>query len=161
MSSERKIIDRFNIDYKFLSNFQASTFFYDGKRYATVEHAYQAMKSTDPIEQEKIRNAVSPSQAKKFGKNVQLRGDWENIKVDVMRELLEIKFQNPFLRHKLIATGDATLIEGNTWGDTYWGVCKGVGENVLGKLLMELRDKINEEEQTELKEWTVQSTKKL
>lgn len=148
--SRANVIDRFNGDNKFLSNFYASTFFYEGKKYATVEHAYQAAKSHDPIEQEEIRRAVSPSQAKKMGRSVKLVDGWDDIKAKVMLDLLRIKFQNPFLRHLLLQTGDAILIEGNTWHDVYYGVCRcdkcgWQGQNVLGKLLMSIREEIKAE----------------
>lgn len=150
------VIDRFRGDYKFLSNFQASTFFYQGKKYASVEHVYQAMKSNDPDEQEKIRNAIAPSQAKKMGKSVVIRDDWETVKVPLMKEFLKLKFQNPFLRHRLLATKHAILIEGNTWHDVVWGQCKcnkcgGQGQNLLGKLLMEVRAEAYFEEDSDMK----------
>lgn len=147
------VIDRFNNENKFLSNFQASTIFYEGKKYATVEHAYQAQKSVDPQEQEEIRNAISPSQAKKLGRRVKAWDGWSDAKAALMLELLRLKFQNPFLRHKLLATGEAILIEGNTWHDRFYGICRctkcnNQGLNVLGKLLMQVRDEIRLEEAT-------------
>jgi ribA/ribD-fused uncharacterized protein len=151
---QANVINRFNNENKFLSNFQASTFFYKGKKYASVEHAYQALKTLDPDEHEKVRNAVSPSQAKKFGKSLTLREDWDLVKSTIMLELLRLKFQNPFLRMKLIATGNAILIEGVTWHDTFWGVCNcpkhnGEGQNVLGKLLMQVREEVKIEDQSD------------
>lgn len=145
------VIARFNLDNKFLSNFQASTFFYDGNKYTSVEHAYQALKSNDLEQQRLIREAIAPSQAKKMGKSVTLREDWEEVKVPIMKTLLDLKFQNPFLRHRLLATGNAILIEGNTWHDTFWGVCNctkhnGEGQNFLGKLLMTVRDEARKQE---------------
>ena len=149
MSSPEKpnVIERFNGENKFLSNFQTSTFFHEGMKYPSVEHAYQAAKCANADEHEKVRNAISASQAKKFGKEAMLRDDWENVKVPLMKTFLDLKFQNPFLRHKLIATGNAILIEGNTWHDTFWGVCNcpkhnGEGQNMLGKLLMTVRDEV-------------------
>ena len=71
-----------------------------------------------------------------------LRPDWEEVKVQVMRELLYAKFSEEPLRGMLKATGDQHLEEGNNWGDTFWGVCRGRGENWLGKLLMEVRASI-------------------
>ena len=82
---------------------------------------------------------LSGGRAKRLGR-VELRSDWEEVKIEVMREVLRCKFsQNPDLKAKLIATGDAELIEGNNWNDRFWGVCRGVGQNHLGRLLMELR----------------------
>lgn len=149
MSSPEKpnVIERFNADFKFLSNFAGSTFFHDGKKYASVEHAYQAAKCANPDEFEKVRTAISPSQAKKFGKEAMLRDGWDELKVPLMKTFLDIKFTNPFYRFKLIETGKAIIIEGNTWHDTFWGVCNcpkhnGEGQNLLGKLLMAVRDEI-------------------
>jgi ribA/ribD-fused uncharacterized protein len=83
---------------------------------------------------------LAAGQSKKLGKRVELRPDWEDVKIDIMRQVLKSKFtQNPELKAQLIATGDAELIEGNNWNDRFWGVCRGKGQNHLGKLLMEVR----------------------
>lgn len=138
-------IDKFDgTEYGFLSNFYSSPITYEGIVYPTVEHIFQAMKTLDNTERIKIANAATPGQAKRLGRRVALRGDWEEIKVDVMRTALKLKFSNPVLKAKLIATGDAELIEGNTWNDRFWGVCNGTGKNMLGTLLMELRSTLIE-----------------
>ena len=142
-------IDRFVGDFAFLSNFYPSTVYVDGKRYSTVEHAYQAMKSEDPHVQKAIREAKTPGNAKRLGRCVKLRDDWESVKVEIMRDLIRKKFDNPFLRPLLLATGDAYLEEGNHWNDRFWGVCKGTGRNMLGQLLMQVRDEINLEIEAE------------
>ena len=86
----------------------------------------------------------TPGEAKKYGKTVRMRPAWDAIKVGVMAEIVEEKFtQNPHLQEMLLATDDMEIVEGNTWGDTFWGVCDGVGENNLGKVLMELRQRLN------------------
>lgn len=155
--SQANVINRFNNENKFLSNFQASTFFYNGKKYATVEHAYQALKTLDETEHERVRNAIAPSQAKKLGKTLTLREDWEQVKTQTMLDLLRLKFQNPFLRNKLLATNNAIIIEGNSWHDNFWGICNcgkcstEGGQNLLGKLLMSLRDEIRQEELAEIR----------
>jgi len=113
----------------------------DGQEYPTVEHAYQASKTRVPIERRLIRAAISPGDAKRLGKQITLRDDWENVRLDVMRDLLRAKFHPLGLRTLLLSTGERLLIEGNNWNDTFWGVCKGQGENNLGKLLMLTRDK--------------------
>ena len=83
---------------------------------------------------------LNPQAAKRLGRRVELRPDWESVKYDVMYQVCKAKFtQNPNLLERLLATGDAELVEGNTWGDQVWGVCKGVGENHLGKTLMRIR----------------------
>lgn len=89
------------------------------------------------------RISLNPQSAKRLGRSVLLRPDWEEIKYDVMYQVCKAKFQqNPDLGQKLLKTGNAELIEGNTWGDRIWGVCKGIGENNLGKTLMRVRDEL-------------------
>ena len=68
-----------------------------------------------------------------------MRADWNDIKLDIMKRLNEQKFMIPDLRRKLCDTYPHDLIEGNTWGDTFWGVCDGKGSNHLGKILMAIR----------------------
>lgn len=142
--SDKKIIDSFTAasGYGFLSNFHPSTIFVDGKSYPTVEHAIQAHKTTDEKTKDLIRRAKTPGEAKKLGRAVQLREDWEQVKVGLMRDFIRKKFENPFLRPLLLDTGDADLVEGNTWNDTFWGVCRGSGLNWLGKILMEVREEL-------------------
>lgn len=139
---QKAVIDAFSGEFGFLSNFYEATVYVDGKRFRTVEHAYQAMKFSDPSAREVVRNAKTPGEAKKLGKSAQLPPDWETKKVGIMRELVTKKFDNPFLRELLLATADAELVEGNWWGDRFWGVCKGSGQNWLGKILMEVRDEL-------------------
>ena len=127
-------------DHPFLSNFYPSIVTYEGEVYATVEHAYQAAKTLDLKERETIRKTFSPGKAKKLGKTVLIREDWEEIKVEVMYHLLQQKFSNPDLKEKLLATGEVYIEETNTWGDTFWGCCpQGKGKNMLGILLMAIR----------------------
>lgn len=139
----------FRGEFGFLSNFYEATIYVDGKKYKSVEHAYQAHKTLDPWSRKLIREAVTPGQAKKLGQGVSLRPDWDSVKVDLMRTFVRKKFENPFLRPLLLATGEAKLVESNTWNDTFWGVCRGVGQNWLGKILMEIRDEIRKEEESE------------
>lgn len=134
-----KTIDSFVGEYRFLSNFSPSLLVIDGLSYPTVEHAFQALKTENPTEREIVRTARTPGQAKKLGRRVTLRSDWNTARVGVMKMLLEKKFSDKVLRAELLATGEAELIEGNYWNDTFWGVCRGRGENWLGKLLMEIR----------------------
>jgi len=139
------VIDSFRDEFAFLSNFYESVIYVDGQKYQSVEHAYQASKTLDPFSKKLIREAKTPSQAKKLGKSVKLRPDWESVKIDLMKSFIVKKFENPFLRPLLLETGDAELVEGNTWGDKFWGVCKGEGHNWLGKLLMQVRLEIMQE----------------
>lgn len=141
------MIDKFDGEYAFLSNFYPSSIFdsNDGFTYPTVEHFFQAKKSLILKEREMISKADTPGKAKRMGRKVQLRSDWEDIKLLVMEDALRRKFSKARFREALLATGDEELIEGNWWGDTFWGVCKGVGENNLGKLLMKIREDFKNE----------------
>lgn len=141
-------IDRFTKEsgYDFLSNFYRSTISFEGKLYPTVEHAYQAAKSLDHDVREFIRLSKTPADAKRLGQGVLVRPDWNEVKVDIMRKLVREKFENPFLRPLLLSTGDAELILNNNWNDKFWGICRGVGENWLGKILCEERERIKNEE---------------
>jgi ribA/ribD-fused uncharacterized protein len=133
-------IDSFRGHYGFLSNFSVSPIVVEGQLYATVEHAFQAHKTDDCTWHEAIRIARTPALAKGLGRKCPKRADWDEQRVAAMRYFLKLKFADPVLRDKLKRTAPNELVEGNTWGDTFWGVCRGVGENMLGKLLMEIRD---------------------
>jgi hypothetical protein len=141
-----KKIEEFQGEFRFLSNFFPASFEYEGKKWPTVEHAFQAMKSLSEDERETIRNLSTPGEAKKAGKQVNLRTDWEDVKIPLMRSLVYQKFlQNEDLKNKLIETEDAILEEGNNFNDLGWGICppgSGIGQNKLGKILMEIRSKI-------------------
>ena len=143
------MIDRFADEYAFLSNFYEVPVTYNSLTFKSSEAAFQAQKCT---ERSKEFTALSASQAKRLGRHVNLRADWEDIKLQEMEKIVTAKFkQNPDLMQKLIFTGDEELIEGNTWHDTYWGVCKGIGENHLGKILMEIREKYSHTKQKHIK----------
>jgi hypothetical protein len=145
--TDRKIIDSFTLasGYAFLSNFHPSTIWVEGKAYPTVEHAYQAHKTLNEDSRELIRNAKDPSIAKKLGRGVEMRPDWDTVKEGLMRDFIRKKFESPFLAHKLLETGDCELVFGNTWNDRVWGVCRGTGANLLGKILMEVREDLRRE----------------
>jgi ribA/ribD-fused uncharacterized protein len=141
-------IDSFFGVYRFLSNFYPCSITYNGLSYRSSESAFQASKFKCSLTQELFVN-LGPREAKDLGNQIKCRDDWDDIKIQVMREILEIKFSNPELRRKLEATRPKPLIEGNRWHDTIWGVCKGTcskgphkpyGTNYLGELLMEIRD---------------------
>lgn len=139
------MIDSFRNKYSFLSNYELSPFTVNGVVFPTMEHYFQAMKATNQKDLLEIANAPTPGQAKRLGRKVKIRPDWEYVKKDIMLEGLREKFAIPELRQKLLDTGDAYLEEGNTWGDCYWGVCNGTGENNLGLLLMKVREEIQNE----------------
>jgi N-glycosidase YbiA len=139
------IIDNFRGSYYFLSNYYSFYLVipYEGKNYKSVEHAYQAAKTDDETIREKIMKCTSPGGAKKIGKTIKLSEDWNVKKLQVMEQLVRFKFTNhPLMKEKLLATSKDTLIEGNTWNDTFWGVCKGKGDNNLGKILMKIRTEL-------------------
>jgi ribA/ribD-fused uncharacterized protein len=138
-----KTIDYFDEEYAFLSNFYEAPVEKDGIVYPTNEHFFQAMKTLDNEERKKIAAALTPGQAKRMGRKVKLRPDWDSVRLQIMREGLVLKFLcHKDLAKKLVATGDAYLEEGNWWNDTFWGVCNNVGCNMLGKLLMQLREEL-------------------
>lgn len=133
-------IDRFVGDHRWLSNFFVCPVRDEqGRVYASIEHAYQAAKATTEEDRLRIASAPSPTKAKHYGAKLDLPPGWNDRRLSVMRALLADKFAaGTELAARLLATGDAVLIEGNTWGDRFWGV-DGIGENHLGRLLMERR----------------------
>ncbi len=149
-------IDSFVGAWDFLSNFYLSVVGYEGVKYASVEHAYQAAKTLDLKKREVLsldfNPNLHPGHAKRIGRKFKLRPDWEEIKISVMRELLIQKFSQLRLGQKLLPTMNAELVEGNWRPDAFWGVCMGrgcgvgphepCGENHLGALLMEVRSLI-------------------
>lgn len=137
-------VTNFRGTYYFLSNFFPISLAYKGEPYASVEHAYQAAKAVREQDRLLIQRQPSAPKAKFEGKNIQIRQDWNFVKVGIMLDLLRLKFKNPKMRMALIHTRDKELIEGNWWGDTFWGVCEGEGQNMLGKLLMHVRWEIQE-----------------
>ena len=145
------MINCFDGEFAFLSNFYDSPIS-DGRMIMpTVEHYFQAAKADSIYDYIAIATAKTPGQAKRAGRRAVLRYDWEDVKINVMREALRKKFSNPELKAKLLATGDQYLEEGNNWHDNFWGVCycekcqDTVAHNHLGKLLMELRTEFMEE----------------
>jgi hypothetical protein len=136
------VIDSFSEENRFLSNFHPCEIEIDGMVYHSVENAYQATKTLNVVERKEI-SQMTPGQAKRKGSKVLLRDGWESIKLGIMEDLIRQKFNIPDLKEKLILTGDAELIEGNDWGDRYWGMCEGEGQNVLGKILMKIRTEMN------------------
>lgn len=137
-------IESFDKEFHFLSNFHPAPLMYHGIAYPTSEHAFQAAKTLNENSQMNISILGTPAEAKRYGKTVQMRPDWYEIRIEVMAEVVRAKFmQNPSLKEKLLATDDVIIEEGNTWGDTFWGICKGEGENHLGKILMNLRNDLN------------------
>ena len=144
MIGDKMTISSFEGYFRFLSNFYPCKIkMGDGIIYPSSEHAYQAFKSKSLSERKVISRLSSPQEAKRAGKKLRAREDWEFVKLSVMESIVRIKFTtDPFLKTKLVNTGDRELIEGNWWGDTFWGVCKGIGQNNLGKILMKIRKEL-------------------
>lgn len=134
-----KKITEFRQRWAFLSNFYPVNVYLDNQVYRSVEHAYQAAKTSDPQQRAYIRFLPSAGEAKRAGKRITPDVGWEARKLDVMRGLLRQKFAGGPLREQLLRTGAAKLEEHNGWGDRYWGICRGEGDNHLGRLLMEIR----------------------
>lgn len=135
----------------FLSNFATGFGFYDqdGVYWNTSEHRYQALKSPILSEQDMIRKLSTPLMTKRFGKKINLRSDWDRVKDDVMLDTLRLKFASgSVVADLLLNTDNDYLVEFAPWGDTYWGVMiiggKMVGQNKLGKLLMQVREELKE-----------------
>lgn len=142
------MIDSFRGQYRWLSNFWPCEVQLDGTTYPSVEHAYQAAKTADlqirEVFQSVGRQHITAGAAKKLGKEIKLRPDWEQIKIVVMKDLLTQKFSDHELSLLLIGTYPHMLVEGNNWGDKFWGQVDGQGQNHLGMLLMDIRASIAE-----------------
>lgn len=145
------MIDCFENEYAFLSNFYEHPIEYKGIIYPTNEHFFQAMKTLDLKEHMKIAAASTPGKSKWLGRSANLRPDWEEVKEDIMLLALRLKFSDRDMAKKLLATGDEYLVEGTWWHDRYWGICScpvcgGRGKNRLGYLLMKVREELKENE---------------
>lgn len=125
----------------FCSNFHLAAVTHLGLTFRCAEAAFQAAKFRDPNFQSRFCDLDGAS-AKRLGKtrHPSYRPDWDQARLQEMRQILESKFADANLRAALVAIGETELVEANTWGDTYWGVSGGRGEYHLGKLLMELRE---------------------
>ena len=136
-------INSFRGYYDFLSNMYPSPIKLGGVQYTCAEAAFQAVKLADKSKRS-IFAGISGKEAKALGRRVELRPDWNEIRINVMRWIISEKFkQNKSLKLRLIrSTSNCEIIEGNTWNDTFWGVCNGRGQNWLGKILMEERAKV-------------------
>lgn len=152
-----QVIREFKDNFAFLSNFYESEMEIDQGPtkppvvVKTLEHAYQALKANNKEEAAWVLASPTAGISKRRGQKVQMWENWDGMRDEIMLELLRIKFfQNKELADKLLATENARLEEGNWWGDTYWGICRGIGENMLGVLLMQVR--------SELRDGTMHST---
>ena len=133
-------INGFFKEYHWLSNFYPVDINILGIDFKNVEAAYQASKSTDIPTRESFSD-LSPVKAKRLGRNIKLRQSWDEVtKVECMELCLRAKFMVPDFRDLLLNTGNSKLTEVNSWGDTYWGVYNNHGKNMLGRIIMNIRD---------------------
>jgi ribA/ribD-fused uncharacterized protein len=150
-------IRQFIGEYRFLSNFYISPVLWGNFIYPSSEHAYQSEKTLDAGIRAEFRNfGTTPGMAKHYARTLKLREDWEQIKDQVMYEVVRSKFINLKLAAMLVNTGTRKLVEGNNWHDTYWGVCNGehidkgghpgihIGENKLGQIIERVRSELLE-----------------
>ena len=148
-----KTIDSFRGEYNFLSNYCSCSFEYKGLVYPNSEAAFQAQKCATEEAKIKYTTTKNPVVIKSMGKKEpNLPENWDEIAYGIMYDVLKAKFSVPEMREKLLSTGDAELVEGNHWHDNRWGRCtcekckNKEAKNWLGKILMEIRDEIKEEE---------------
>jgi ribA/ribD-fused uncharacterized protein len=150
------MIESFSGRYNFLSNFYPAKIEHQGITYPTLEHYYVSMKVKNDQQidgkfityidcRELIAKMPNPARVKQFGKIVKVRRDWDDVKLDVMLWGVREKFKHTDLKDLLLSTGDEELVEGNTWNDTYWGICRGEGQNNLGKILMKVRMELRQQ----------------
>ena len=140
---DEKNIKGFFGDYRYLSNFEVCDVYFDGHLYGSTEAAYMAGKTLDPEIRAQFQKStgIEPKDARKLGRSISLRPDWDDVRYDHMAAVVFDKFQrNKELRSKLLSTGDKYIEETNHWKDVYWGVCDGIGESNLGKILMATRE---------------------
>lgn len=138
------MINSFHGEHRWLSNFFPCPVVLDYMEFSSVEHAYQAAKTLDFDIRLDIKNADTPGKAKRLGKKIKIDSSYwtDEKKLTVMTDLLRQKFSNPSFKELLLSTGEQELVEGNTWGDTFWGVCNGQGKNNLGIILMNIRKEL-------------------
>lgn len=135
-------IQGFRGAYRWLSNFWPAKVLMNDIEFPTTEHGYQAAKSLDPADWQHFAQLPKPGDAKRAGRYLRIRSDWDQVKLSVMTDLTRQKFLDPTLKALLLGTGDALIEETNHWNDTYWGVCNSIGHNHLGKILMKIRKEL-------------------
>lgn len=142
------MINQFREEYSFLSNFAAVNIVYGDITFPSVENYYVAMKTKDNQERLKI-SKMKPGEAKKYGRTLKIREDWDDIKLEVMMWGVSKKFLQEPYKSKLLATGMENIVEGNYWGDSFWGIDlkqdPNIGENNLGRILMIIRRFLKDE----------------
>lgn len=132
--------------FRALSNFHEEPLIVDGLKFRWSEAAYMAEKTFLAKEKLAIMACDTPAKAKRLGQKLTLRSDWEDVKESKMLKVLRAKFQqSAHCREVLLSTGDKYIEETNWWGDNYWGKCDAHGLNILGKLLMQIREELRKE----------------
>ena len=124
--------------YGFMSNMYGYGMKWEGEIYSCSETVYQMMKCEREEDKVKFKK-LNGFEAKRLGRRIKMRSNWNEIKVDMMREILKAKFKDENLMRRLKDI-DEEIVEDNYWNDRYWGVCRGVGKNMLGKLLTEIKE---------------------
>ena len=137
----QEVISGFQKEYRFLSNFVPAKVIYDDVEYFSVEVAFQAAKTLNIADRLPFQHCTS-AQAKRLGRQLTLQGNWHNLQISVMYKLVLQKFSQPHFKKLLLATNKSLLVEENYWNDRFWGVCKGVGRNYLGRILMLVRHEL-------------------
>lgn len=139
-----KKIQQFQKEHRWLSNFAPCKIVLGRATYQSVEHAYMSAKSDDPKWKVFCQTTEKAGEVKKASRKIQLRPDWENEKVQVMKRCLKQKFKQEPYKSNLIATGNCIIEEGNFWHDVFWGIDlkTGAGKNILGQLIMEIRSQL-------------------
>mgnify|MGYP002128319120 CR=1 FL=1 len=132
-------IHGFSGDFRWLSNFWPVEVEMDWEVYPSVEHAYQAAKTNDHALRTHFRSLTAGGVKRAAPSGKLLRPDWNLVRVQIMDDLLRQKFSKEPFVSKLLSTGCCYIEETNHWKDTFWGVCDGRGENILGKLIMVIR----------------------
>lgn len=140
-------VDNFQIrgffdEFRFLSNFHVTPVHFNGNDYMSSEHAYMAAKARNKKDHDYVQSAKSCSQAKKRGSEIELVDDWELMKVEIMYLINLNKYSNPTMAALLATTGNRYLEETNWWGDKIWGVCEGIGQSLLGRVIMQVRTEL-------------------
>lgn len=133
-------IKTFEDSYKQFSNFYIRDVIYKNILYKTREHAFQCQKATNQKDFEYVYHSKDPYRAKQRANHIKCEPNWKNIRVKIMHEIVLSYFQqHKDAKNLLLSTGTEEIQEGNTWGDKFWGVVDGEGENWLGQILMDVR----------------------
>lgn len=142
------MIKEFQNEYRWLSNFAPCKIVLNGTSFPSVEHAYMSAKSNDPEWKNICADSLLwPGKVKRMSRKVKLISNWEVKKTEIMEQCLKQKYKQEPYKTKLINTGNILIQEGNYWNDRFWGVClkTNIGENILGKMIMKIRNQLQKE----------------